>query len=80
MEIYSFQIGKKGALVARRPDGSTLKTGLRLQGDQLLVFDRKTGQWVVIPNRIAQRSNPDISISIIERAHGTTSKSTECST
>jgi hypothetical protein len=76
MEIYSFQIGKKGALIARRPDGSILNTGIRLQGSQLLVFDRKANQWVAIPNRIEQRSNPDISISIIERAHGTTSKST----
>jgi hypothetical protein len=76
MEIYSFQIGKKGTLIARRQDGSLFKTGLRLQDGQLLVFDRKADQWVAIPNRIEQRSNPDISISIIERAHGTTSTST----
>jgi len=50
-----FTIGRKGALLLIRPDGSIQKLGIRLRGGKLLVYDSRCSTWVEVPQTVASR-------------------------
>ena len=54
-ELLIFFLGKKGALMFRRPDGSLGKTGIRIRDGRMFVCDGRSGEWLPVPDTIEDR-------------------------
>jgi len=59
-----FYLGKKGTLYHQRENGSLSRFGIRIDGNQILLFDPLTRRWMELPETIPDRSGGTVSIQI----------------